>query len=338
MNRDTYQAVCRALSSSGVCVEPDPRFGGSLPSDDSTIILFPSAGAEADGASDLRYGVAALTLHLAVAVASADGQASQSEQEVLRKHLEESLDFTASERQRLDAHLRRLIAEPPKLTGLTKRIAALSKPARVSLGNFLALVAQADNHVSPEEVKTLEKVFKLLGLEPQAVYSSVHAIASEPVSVRPADGSTKRFAIPSAPGETRGSFKIDHAKVAALHADSARVFEILGSIFNEENPIVAAKSASAAEEGEPTQPKDSLLGLDAEHTAFLRTLLARSRWTRSELEEMSQDRGLLLDGALEHINEAAHEKFERSIFEGQDPVDLDVDILKEIADGANQAA
>ena len=338
VSRDNYGAVCKALGSSGLGLEPDPRFSGTFPSDDSSVGVFLSDSQDQALKINSRYAIGSLTLHLAVAVAWADGTVPEAEQNFILGQFHEWLDFSAAERTRLNAHLRVLLSQPPKLTGLTKRIETLSRPARESLGTFLALVAQADNQVTPAEVKVLEKIFKLLGLEASQVYSSVHAAASEPVSIRPADASGKEFVIPPKPGEAGKSFKIDPAKVAALKADSERVSAILGSIFADEHAPIAPPADRIQETIEQESNKNTLLGLDSEHSAFLRVLIARTQWSRTELEEISKDHGLLLDGAMEHVNDAAYDKFEKPFFEGEDPIELNLEILKEIADATHQTA
>jgi hypothetical protein len=61
---------------------------------------------------------------------------------------------------------------------------------RPEIGAFLVGVAAADGDLSPQEIAVLEKVYRLLELPPEDLYSRVHALtvappASEPVTVRP---------------------------------------------------------------------------------------------------------------------------------------------------------
>jgi hypothetical protein len=58
-------------------------------------------------------------------------------------------------------------------------------------------------------------------------------------------------------------------------------------------------------------------------------LKLRSQWTRAELEELATDRGLMLDGTLERINEACLDKFEEPFVEGEDPIDVNQSLLRE---------
>ncbi len=81
--------------------------------------------------------------------------------------------------------------------------------------------------------------------------------------------------------------------------------------------------------GEP-DADDNLLGLDNVHTNLIKLLCSRVQWSRLELEEIAADGDMMLDGALEHINEAAYDSFDAPFTEGDDPIDINQDILKEL--------
>jgi hypothetical protein len=71
-----------------------------------------------------------------------------------------------------------------------------------------------------------------------------------------------------------------------------------------------------------------LLGLDPEHSAFLRVLLTRPSWSRAELGEVAADMELMLDGALERVNEATLDTLDNRIAEGDDPIEIDQDLME----------
>jgi hypothetical protein len=58
-------------------------------------------------------------------------------------------------------------------------------------------------------------------------------------------------------------------------------------------------------------------------------LVGRESWSRSELEDLASDRGILLDGSLERVNEAYMDKYGEPLFEGDDPVVINQNALKE---------
>jgi uncharacterized tellurite resistance protein B-like protein len=331
ITRPKYQTLARALGEAGIGIEPDLKFGGKLPATDSQIALFADDGIAGFTEPSVEYGAAALTLHLAVAVSAADGQVDGTERQLLMRQLEDWLHLGESAKRRLHAHLRLMMSEPPGLNSLKKRIETLNLGARKAIGDFLARVAQADNEVTPAEVKLLERIFKMLELDVQSMYSKVHAVANDPVTVMPASGEQPRYAIPKPPAPKPVGIEIDMARVAALRADSEKVSSILGSIFIEDVPHPEPAEPQPVDADEPAAAQqDGLIGLDAEHTALLRLLCTRAEWARVELDELAADRGLMLDGALERINDAAFDAYDQPFAEGEDPVEINEKVRKEI--------
>ena len=68
--------------------------------------------------------------------------------------------------------------------------------------------------------------------------------------------------------------------------------------------------------------KERAAGLDTAHSALLGRLAARPSWTRDDFDQMATDLGLLPDGALEALNEAAFEAVGEPVCEGSDPIDI----------------
>lgn len=54
------------------------------------------------------------------------------------------------------------------------------------------------------------------------------------------------------------------------------------------------------------------------------------KWTRAELADAAADLDLMLDGALEQINEAAFDAFDEPLCEGDDPVSVNTGLLEKI--------
>ena len=74
-----------------------------------------------------------------------------------------------------------------------------------------------------------------------------------------------------------------------------------------------------------------MLGLDPEHSAFLRVLLTRPSWTRAELADIAADMELMLDGALERVNEGALDAHDNRIAEGDDPIEIAQDLMEGVS-------
>jgi len=72
------------------------------------------------------------------------------------------------------------------------------------------------------------------------------------------------------------------------------------------------------------------LGLDDVHTSLVRMLLSRPQWSRQELLDVAEDLELMLDGALERINEASFDAHDMPLTEGEDPVEVRTDVLEKV--------
>ena len=330
------EMLAKFLAPRGIGIEPDPRFGGPALGKAESVVLFRLDGDRPDdvrseGEPSATYRAATLLLHLAVAVAAADGEVSHDEEGHLERHLEEGVELQPSERHRLRHHLRWLLAEPPGMAGVKKRLEGLDEEQRQALGRFLITVAGADGRIDPEEVKLLCKVYPLLGLDPDSVYSDVHSLMAgsgdEPVTVvtgKPSEG----FTIPPASGGASGvvgGFALDPEKIEETRRDSQRVAGVLAEVFEQEDD-------EAAEVAPPSEPEDGpvLCGLDAAHSRFLLALADRRSWERVEIEALAERLGVFPDGALELINDAAFEACGDPLLEGDEVVEIDHEILQEM--------
>ena len=316
VNRDRVRALARALEGAEIGMEPHVLGGAKAPREQDTVVLFAQPLMDSGVGSGAEYQMAALTLQLASAVAQADGIFHDREVAHLRATIEGWVHLAVAERRRLHAHLQWLTTSPMNLTALKKKLEPLPQAARETLAAFMATLAQADGVVSPDEVKFLEKVYKALGVEPKRVFSDIHAAGSADTPV-------------SATQAEKQGFRLDAERIAALQEDTARVSALLSKIFVEEADSTPAPEAPSPEpelEDEANAP----LGLDEDHSALLRLLLSRPEWMRAELEDAAADLDLMLDGALEQINEAAFDAFDEPLFEGEDPISVNTKLLEKI--------
>lgn len=320
--KDKTVSLARTLESANVGFEPDVLSGAKPPKPDEKVVLFALPPSEQLSRANGPYLAAALTLQLASAVASADGEFGISEMGHLRQTVLSWKHLAPSQTRRLLAHLRLLMQAPASLTALKKKFEPLDLAVKETIATFMATVAQSDGEVSPAEVKMLEKVYKALGVDSKKVFSDVHAVAA----------GTKPTAAVVAKAEASG-FKLDPARIAALQRDTEKVSALLANIFtdaDEPSTTPAAEPAEAEPESETDETSKGLLGLDEAHTALARMMLSRPEWSREELLDVAADLDLMLDGALEHINEAAFDTHDMPLFEGDDPVTVNAELLEKV--------
>ncbi|MDD2900551.1 MAG: TerB N-terminal domain-containing protein [Desulfuromonadaceae bacterium] len=331
LNRDGFgkkeaTAIANLLGKMNIGIEPDPRFGSLVPKPEQDVVLFKISD-NAPNSPSAEYSAATVVLHLASAVAGVDGSVDSVEERHLEEHLEVWMHLATDEKTRLRAHTQWLLSSFPGMNGVKKRIELLKQGQRESLGRFLVGVAQADGYIDPTEIKMLTKIYEMLGLDTQSLYSHAHAAAVEPVTVQTGDFMKPLgYAIPSSPTKPTEGISLDMSSIAAKLAETVAVSAILNNIFTEEEPAQPTAPVS-----EPTASDVSIAGLDPESSAFMQVLASKLIWAREELEKLAADHNLLLDGTLDSINDASFDHFGGPFFEGDDPIEINFEFAKEIA-------
>jgi hypothetical protein len=114
---------------------------------------------------------------------------------------------------------------------------------------------------------------------------------------------------------------LDLDRVKAKLAESEAVFGVLKDIFTAEPETRPVTPATA----------EGLWGLDPAHSALVRRLVCKPSWSRPEFEEIAGGLRLLPDGALETINDAAFEARGETLVEGDDVLEVRVELVLENA-------
>lgn len=317
LTKSKMLALASALESLNIGIEPDVLGGAKLPKPEEKIVLFAIPPGEKSSRQTPAYQAAALTLQLASAVAIADGEFNPKEIAHLSKHVQSWTHLAPNHIRRLLAHLRLLVTAPKSLASLKAKLDPLESAAKETIAAFMATVAQADGIVSPDEVKMLEKIYRALGIDAKKVFSNVHAVTT-----------ASEVEITTSPTNVTKGFVLDHARIAALQQDTDKVTALLAGIFKEEEALPELAQASMPEDSD--EDERNLLGLDGTHTALVRMLLSRPYWSREELSDVAADLDVMLDGALERINEAAFDAYDIPLTEGEDPIEINAEIIEKV--------
>ena len=98
----------------------------------------------------------------------------------------------------------------------------------------------------------------------------------------------------------------------------------MGNLFEEDESEISTAHPPTAED------EVFIAGLDALHSQFLLAIAQQTSWNRDALEVQADDLGLMLDGALEVINDAAFDTCDAPLTDGDDTIELDTDVLAEL--------
>jgi tellurite resistance protein len=319
-------AFANLLCKMGVGIEPDPRFGNFIPKPEQDVVIFKISD-KASNSPSAEYSASTLVLHLASAVAGADGSVDASEERHLAEYLGGCLHLSHDEKVRLGAHTKWLLSSFPGMNSVKKRIELLKQDQRESLGRLMVGIAQADGDIAPAELKVLTNIYKMLGLDIQTLYSHAHAAAIDPVTVKPADFlKPSQYAIPTAPSKSAEGISLDMNSVKAKLAETIAVSAMLNNIFTEDEPVPSKVPVL-----ETSVSDVPIAGLDYDSFTFMRVLASKAMWAREELEKLAADHNLMLDGTLDNINDASYDHFGGLFFEGDDPLEINTEYAKEIA-------
>ena len=313
-----------ALARVGFGMAPDPRFGLRSPKLDEPVVLFDLSGpVEQLEAVSTQYKASLMELALASFVAHSDGVITDREKTNLDDQALSVDRLTDQEQRRLRANLAWFMAVPPDMTLLRRKLKESGAERQSAIRAALVAAAHADGIVKPEEVAEIEKVYRALGLDPNLVYSDLHAgeIADAPLRVREARPGMPGEAIPDEPSP-QGK-KLDAARIASIRQDTDRVSAVLADIFS-----VDADEEEGADHGSPS----TLDGLDEKHSALVREIISRQHWSEDEVAALAVRHGLMLAGALETVNEWSFGVYDEVLLEEYEGYDVSPEIVDALAD------
>ena len=352
--------LVQGLGKVGFGIEPDVRFLGKPLKGDSTVVLFPLTAPLESVPTQIElsreYKTMLVLLQLAAMVAGSVAIA-QGGQKYLNAYLDAALQLSKDEQARLKAHFTWMLHQKPTLRGMKPKLSAITNDKKRDMAEVLIGVAGAEGAISSPTVATLVKIYPLLGFEKDEVYSHVHQFSTSaanrakrgPVTVRSASKTSSGFAIPNpAMGGDRLSkstklsdknaphrpgLTLDLDAIQKKEAESKAVTNLLGELFEEEDAEAIAVNSTiiSVVDGDTNGAGEgAIAGLDSLHSQFLRILSRQETWSRQVLETQAGQLGLMLDGALEIINDMAFEMCDDPLTDGEDPISIDTDILGEL--------
>ena len=313
-----------ALARLGFGLAPDPRFALRSPKQEEPTVIF-DLGQPVEKLEEVStsYRKALMELALGSFVAHADGRIADSERRVLETQVVTADGLSDQERRRLRANLEWFLAVPPDMNLLRRKLKEVDEDSQTAMRAALVAATHADGMVQSEEVASVEKVYKALGLDPSLAYSDLHAgdVADAPRTVRAAQ--------PGHPGETiqklekSAGLALDVSRIAAIRSDTERVSSVLGQIFG--------TGGDQEEVGVPRIQSVLLrLGLDQEHGALVQDLVKQEHWTEEAYEQLCKQHALMASGALEAVNEWAFETYDEALLDEYNGYDVSPEISEAV--------
>lgn len=307
--------VADTVQHAGFAIEPDTRMTARAYAwDDRVAVFLPS---DATDSNRSRYLGAACFLQLGLTIAEADGVVDPEELRRLSENIDAVFQLPANEMQRLDALRAVLLSSGADLGAVSKRLETLLTPdARRQAGRLLVAIAAASGNIDRKELTALRKCFRALALPPEQLDQTVAQILPQAGAdfVTVAAGQSGVGGEPIPP---QNALRLNREAISAILAETREVATLLATAMSEESEseqpapevttvVVTAERVSAEPMTSPTgAAADS--GLPARYAPFLSALRVRPRWNRDEAVALAREHRVMLDGAIEAINEWALE-------------------------------
>jgi tellurite resistance protein len=286
---------------------------------DGKLVLFPEGHGKYFEPSK-EFNEMGMALRLGAMVATIDSHVDQTEKNLLIQLIDHDTNLSPTEKRSLHAYLLWRLNTPSNVTGLKARVGTLGKTEKVAVSRILVGVAMADGKIDPDEIKQLEKLYTLLGLDKALVTGDIHGMSSSKAGLRPVSTQSEDIS----PAST--SFQLDESILAIHETETKDVQSMLSAIFMENEPTgepdeTITDSAAVEEES----------GIDKHHYALFESLIRKDKWTREEVEALCRDSGLMVSGALEIINDWSFDKVDAAVLEEDgDAIYVDQEIVEEI--------
>ncbi|MCC8194064.1 MAG: TerB N-terminal domain-containing protein [Deltaproteobacteria bacterium] len=305
---------------------PDIRYYGTRPDSNSSVVVFPH-GHGVDFKPSGEFRLVGAMVRLGAMVSQSDGNVSPHEEEVLKNLILDNRRLTGIEKDSLLAYLHWSLYTPQGTAGLKQKLVEIGESEKAAVSRILISVAHADGYIDPKEVKQLEKLYTSLGFEKSQVLRDIHAASADvPVTVALREQETTH-AIPQPAGATR-AFVLNEELIRIREQETRQVRDVLENIFAEDVEELASVEVSE----QTSQPSSPLEGLDEAHQTLFARLAEQTHWERSAVYEMCKELGLMLDGAMEVLNEWAFETVNAPLLDDGDPIYFDTELAKEIVD------
>ena len=312
INKKENELILNLAAKAGFGIAPDFRFHHAKLQPDGNVVLFKPGHREYSKPSKALYQ-ADIALRLGVMVASVDGYVDIREKQALSNLINHDEKLSPTEKSSLGAYLTWRLNTPINMSGLKSRLEKLSRAGIQFVSKFLVSVAHADGKVDASEIKRIEKLYKALGLDESLVTSDIHNLVS---SKAPSFLSSVKLSPYSGT-----SFNIDEAALAHHESETSDAQSMLESIFTADDEL---------DDVHLTEDMTSSAGLDKAHANLYGTLVKKEEWQRNEVFGRCKELNLMVDGAIEVINDWAFENVNAPVLDDEGDIYVDFQIVEEL--------
>lgn len=308
-------------------IAPDNRYHHLKPTINGQIIIF-KKGHGINFNPSQEFTMLCSILRLGAIVSQIDGEVSHQEEKLLYNLIQDNRKLTNIEKDSLNAFLQWALITPQEISGLKKKLEIASQTEKTAIGHILISIAHADGRIDLKEIKQLEKLYTLLGLDKAQVLSDLHQLSTsnEPIIIDYKDKDTS-YSIPKPENKPTSSFTLNDEIIKIREAETLQIKGVLGAIFTNDEDLEENNINVIEENIETNSP---LTTLDEPHQKFFNQLITKELWEKEEIQIISKELGLMPDGAMEVLNEWAFDNANAPLIEDDEKIYIDIELAKEI--------
>lgn len=327
----------------GFGIVPDQRYHQTSFKPDGYVVLFDSGHGQ-DFEPSTSFHQISLALRLGAMVATINGYVDKREVDTLLAIIEQDTQLTTIEKASLKAYLLWRLNSPANMSGLKAKLAVLDDKHISFISRFIISVALANGNVEPSQIKQIEKLYQTLGLDKNAVVNDIHHLTSAK-KITPTFSNEAQLKNSNEQGMGANGDIFNHnSKTYIFNAELLALYEsetgdakaMLASIF-----AVDDDDMESDYESQPNEQVDNcsevdvinesvVKGLDTIHSQLYQQLISKEVWQREEAEVLCGSLNLMINGAIETINDWAYDNVDAPVLEENDEVIIDFEIVEEL--------
>jgi len=266
-------------------------------------------------------------------VSQIDDNIAEAEVNLLKDFILNQDELSQAESDSLLGFLRWCLAVPQKTTGIRQQLNQADPVVIASISRILVLVALADGRIEPSEIGALEKLYTMLGLPKDKVKSDLNAMAASSQSSSTGliiDGDA--YAMPNPEdGYTKAIGLGLSEELIRLRAEESRHVErVLGAVFEAQDEAQENDDGDMDNAENTAHSKGMLAELDQAHQTLFHHLIKSETWERKSVADIAKSLNLMMDGAIEVLNDWTIRHMDTPLIEDGEPFYIDLTLAKEI--------
>ncbi len=327
INKKEAEMLSNLIEKTGYGMAPDISYHQAKPDMNGKLVLF-LGGHGKDFSPSHAFMQAGTILRLGAMVASIDNHIDESEVSLLKSIIENDNQLTETERRSLHAYLLWRLNTPANMAGLKSRLESINNREKTAVSHILISVALADGNIEPSEIKQLEKLYTSLGLDKSMVVSDIHSSSSQ----KEIPSQSKKVPVIEAETDVQTSVFSLNRELLKIHEEETHdVKSVLESIFIDDN-LHEEPQIEDEESIEMVSSNDILSNLDDKHQNLYKQLITREEWSPDEIKNLCDKLQLMVDGAIEEINDWSFDHVDAPLIEDGTPIFIDLELAEEIAE------